>query len=223
MSENSWPKGLRVILLGPPGSGKGTQSVGLAEELGVPHIATGDLFRTEMSEKTELGILAESFIAYGNLVPDDIVNRIMAERLGRDDAGGFVLDGYPRTLPQAESLEGVLEGLERPVQAAINIDVPDDLIVERAVGRLVCPDCGAIFHLTSKPPRTMGVCDVCRGQLQVRKDDQPSTVRHRLGVYHRITAPVLKFYESRDLLRVVDGTQSRDEVGKKVRAALRAL
>ena len=215
--------GVRVVLLGPPGSGKGTQSVGLAEELGVPHIATGDLFRAEMEAKSELGTLAESFIAYGNLVPDDVVNEIMRERLARADAEGFVLDGYPRTLPQAEALGVELEKLGRPIRAAINIDVPDDLIVERAIGRLVCADCGAIFHLTSKPPRTMGVCDVCRGLLQTRKDDQPSTVRHRLGVYHRITAPVLTFYDSLGILQTVDGTLAREEVGKKVRAALAAV
>lgn len=222
MSE-VWPRGLRVVLLGPPGGGKGTQAVGLAEELDVPHIATGDLFRAEMEAKTELGILAESFIAYGNLVPDEIVNRIMHERLAQDDCEGFVLDGYPRTLPQAEDLDVTLKNLNRPVGVAVNIDVPDDLIVERAVGRLVCPDCGAIFHLTSKPPRTMGVCDVCRGLLQTRKDDQPSTVRHRLEVYHRITMPVLEFYRKRDVLCTVDGTRSRDDVGKLVRATLRTM
>lgn len=220
---DAWPRGLRVVLLGPPGGGKGTQAVGLAEELGVPHIATGDLFRAEMEAKTELGVLAESFIAYGNLVPDEIVNRIMHERLAQDDCEGFVLDGYPRTLPQAQDLDETLNGLNRPITVAINIDVPDDLIVERAVGRLVCPDCGAIFHLTSKPPRTMGVCDVCRGLLQTRKDDQPSTVRHRLEVYHRITLPVLEFYRERTILRPVDGTQSRDDVGKLVRATIRTM
>jgi adenylate kinase len=221
--SEAWPRGLRVVLLGPPGGGKGTQAVGLAEELDVPHIATGDLFRAEMEAKTELGVLAESFIAYGNLVPDDIVNRIMRERLAQDDCEGFVLDGYPRTLPQAEALDVALRELKRPIGVAINIDVPDDLIVERAVGRLVCPDCGSIFHLTSKPPRTMGVCDVCRGMLQTRKDDQPSTVRHRLEVYHRITLPVLEFYREHSKLRTVDGTLSREDVGKNVRATLRAM
>jgi adenylate kinase len=195
----------------------------LAEELGVPHIATGDLFRAEMAAKSKLGELAEQYISNGNLVPDEVVNKIMRERLARQDCIGFVLDGYPRTLPQAQSLEDILNELERPICIAVNIAVEDDVIVERAVGRVVCPDCGAIYHIYSKPPRLMGVCDVCRGQLMVRKDDQPSTVRHRLAVYHRITMPVLEFYGSRNILRVVNGEASREKVGEDVRAQIRLM
>jgi len=211
---------MRIVLLGPPGSGKGTQAVKLAAALCVPHIATGDLFRAEMSAETELGKLARQYIAGGNLVPDEVVNAMMTERLAQPDCTGFVLDGYPRTLQQAESLEGILHTLRRSITVAIQIDVPDSAIVERAVGRLVCPQCDAIYHLTSKPPRQMGICDIDRGVLVVREDDQPSTVRHRLQVYHRITEPVLHFYEERGLLRTVPGLGTPDEVTERIRAQL---
>ena len=207
---------MRLVLLGPPGSGKGTQAVGLARSLNVPHIATGDLFRAEISAETQLGKLANSFIAYGNLVPDEVVNEMMRVRLAAPDCEGFVLDGYPRTLEQAEELQKMLGGLQRPLQVAIELDVPDEVIVERAVGRLVCPSCGAIYHLTSKPPRLMGVCDVDRGVLQVREDDRPSTVRHRLAVYHRLTAPVLEFYRETGLLRTVNGVQDREQIASEL-------
>lgn len=214
---------MRLVLLGPPGSGKGTQAVALADELNVPHIATGDLFRAEMSANTSLGRLAGDYISHGNLVPDEVVNEMMRVRLLRRDCTGFVLDGYPRTLQQAQALEAMLDEMERPVCVAIDIEVPDEAIVERAVGRVVCPDCSAIYHLQSKPPRLMGICDVCRGQLEVRSDDQPSTVRHRLSVYHRITYPVLQFYRERGLLKTVSGLGSRDEVGQRVRAELHSV
>jgi adenylate kinase len=214
---------MRLVLLGPPGSGKGTQAVTLADEMSVPHIATGDLFRAEMAAETELGKLADDYISHGNLVPDEVVNEMMRVRLACADCHSFVLDGYPRTLQQAEALHQILEDLERPICVAVDIEVPDEAIVERAVGRLVCPDCGAIYHLTSKPPRVGGVCDVCRGQLHVRSDDQPSTVRHRLSVYHRITYPVLEFYRGQGLLRTVSGLGSRDEVGERLRAQIRGV
>lgn len=214
---------MRIVLLGPPGSGKGTQAVTLAEELGVPHIATGDLFRAEMSTASELGQLAQSFIAHGNLVPDDVVNKIMRKRLQAHDAAGFVLDGYPRTLPQAVALQEILNGLIRSIDLAVTIEVPDERIVERAVGRIVCPECNAVYHLTSKPPRQMGICDLCRTPLVVRSDDQPSTVRHRLSVYARITQPVLTFYEERGLLRRISGVGTRGEVELRIREVLRGV
>jgi adenylate kinase len=214
---------MRLVLLGPPGSGKGTQAETLSEEMGVPHIATGDLFRAEIAEGSELGKLADEYISHGNLVPDTVVNEMMRKRMAQPDCDGFVLDGYPRTLPQAQALEVILDGLQRSLHVAIDIEVPDEKIVERAIGRIVCPECGAIYHLTSKPPRLMGVCDVCRGQLVVRKDDQPSTVRHRLAVYHRITRPVLMFYGERGLLRSVSGVGSREEVSERLRAQLHGI
>lgn len=214
---------LRLVMLGPPGSGKGTQAVGLAASLKVPHIATGDLFRAEIAAKTPLGNLADSFMRHGNLVPDDVVNALMRERLSRPEAQGFLLDGYPRTLEQGHSLHNLLEEITRPLSVALALDVPDDAIVERAVGRQVCPVCGAIYHVVSKPPRQMGVCDADRALLFTRDDDKPSTVRHRLAVYHRLTAPLLEFYEEQSILRRVDGMGTREEVTKKLAAAVAAL
>ena len=214
---------MRLVLLGPPGSGKGTQAVGLAATLGVPHIATGDLFRAEIAEQTPLGVLADEYISRGNLVPDEIVNQMMDERLGRDDAAGFVLDGYPRTLEQGRALQIYLHEVGRDLQIALALQVPDEAIVERAVGRLVCSTCGAIYHLTNKPPRQMGVCDLDRGILKTRDDDKPSTVRHRLGVYHRLTAPLLEFYREQELLHEVDGVGKPDEIEKRLRAAVESL
>jgi len=211
---------MRIVLLGPPGSGKGTQAVRLAAQLKVPHIATGDLFRAEMAAETSLGKLAREFISGGNLVPDDVVNAMMTERLARPDCAGFVMDGYPRTVHQAESLETALSSLQRDISVAVQIDVPDSAIVDRAVGRLVCPQCDSIYHVTAKPPRQMGICDYDRGVLVVREDDQPSTVRHRLQVYHRITEPVLHFYEARKLLRTVPGLGTPDEVSARIYAQL---
>ncbi len=214
---------MRIVLLGPPGGGKGTQAVTLADELNVPHIATGDLFRAEMSSGSKLGQLAQSFIVHGNLVPDNVVNEVVRKHLQSRDANGFVMDGYPRTLPQAAELEKMLDELQRPICAAINIEVPDEKIVERAVGRIVCPECNAVYHLTSKPPRQMGVCDLCRTPLVVRSDDQPSTVRHRLSVYARITQPVLAFFAEHGILKSVSGIGTREEVGKRIRDGLRGL
>lgn len=207
---------MRVVLLGPPGSGKGTQAVKVAAKLDVPHIATGDLFRIEIAAETELGVLANEYIAHGNLVPDDVTNTMVRERLAQDDAEGWILDGYPRTIDQAHALETAVDELKRPLDFAFLIDVPDEAIVGRAVGRLVCAHCGATFHLEFKPPQVAGVCDVCRGVLSVRDDDTPSTVRHRLRIYHRITKPVLAFYEERGKLQSVDGTGNPDEIFTKL-------
>lgn len=209
---------MRLVLLGPPGSGKGTLAKPLALHLAVPHIATGDLFRAEIEDETELGVLANEYISNGNLVPDDVTNEMVRHRLSEPDASGFVLDGYPRTLDQARALDVALVELNRPLDGAILIDVPDDKIVARAVGRLLCPNCGAIYHLENKPPQVAGVCDVCRGILKTRDDDTPSTVRHRLAVYHRITKPVLGFYDGQESLKRVDGVGTPEDVLKKVLA-----
>jgi adenylate kinase len=212
---------MRLVLLGPPGGGKGTQAVRLAQEFGVPHIATGDLFRAEIAQRTELGKLANEYIAHGNLVPDEVVNGMVRSRMEKPDCTGYVLDGYPRTEEQAQVLDAMLEELERPICVAIELNVPDEVIVERAVGRQVCAQCGAIYHLTSKPPRMFGLCDVCRGVLTVREDDQPSTVRHRLGVYHRLTEPVIEHYRKSGVLRTVDGVGKPDEVFGRICSASR--
>jgi adenylate kinase len=210
-------------LLGPPGGGKGTQAVRLAAAFNVPHIATGDLFRAEMAQGTDLGKLAREYINHGNLVPDEVVNNMVRLRLAKPDCVGYVMDGFPRTLQQAEELQRILEELDRPICAAVKIEVPDDAIVERAVGREVCPNCNAVYHLTAKPPRTMGICDRCRGVLVVREDDQPSTVRHRLGVYHRLTEPVIEFYRERGVLRSVNGIGTPDEVFERICAVSREM
>lgn len=210
----------RILLLGPPGSGKGTQSVRVAAHLHLPHIATGDLFREEIAAQTELGILANSFIAHGNLVPDEVTNAVVREHLAQSDAEGFVLDGYPRTLDQARALEENLSNLNRPLDDAFLIDVPDDAIVQRAIGRVLCPGCGAIYHLQFKPPSVAGICDDCRSVLVVRDDDTPSTVRHRLAVYHRITVPIIEFYKERDLLKSVNGVGKPDEITELLLALL---
>jgi adenylate kinase len=211
---------MRIVLLGPPGSGKGTQAVKIAAKLGAVHIATGDLFRTEIAAETELGLLANEYIAHGNLVPNEVTNAMMRERLARGDADSFVLDGYPRTLDQASALEVVLGHLGKPLDGAFLIDVPDESIVERAVGRLLCNSCGAIYHLKFKPPQVAGICDLCRGILSVREDDTPSTVRHRLTVYHRVTTPILAFYEGRNLLTRVDGVGTPQEIYERLVAKL---
>ena len=209
---------MRIVLLGPPGSGKGTQAVKIAAKLGAAHVATGDLFRAEIADETELGLLANEYIAHGNLVPDEVTNELARKRLGEDDAAGFVLDGYPRTLDQARALDVALIELHRPLDGAVLIDVPDDQIVARAVGRLLCPNCGAIYHLVNHPPQVAGICDICRGVLKTREDDTPSTVRHRLAVYHRITHPVLRFYQEQGILKTVDGSGTAEDVLKKVLA-----
>lgn len=211
---------MRIVLLGPPGSGKGTQAVKIAAKLGAAHIATGDLFRIEIAAETELGVLANEYIAHGNLVPNEVTNRLVRVRLEQGDAENFVLDGYPRTLDQAGALEIALKELGRPLDAAYLIDVPDSAIVERAVGRLLCLSCGAIYHLKFKTPQVAGVCDNCRGILTVREDDTPSTVRHRLQVYHRITAPLLNFYGSRNLLTRIDGVGTPPEILQRLLASI---
>ena len=209
---------MRIVLLGPPGSGKGTQATRIAAKLRIPHIATGDLFRSQIAEETELGLLANEYIAHGNLVPDEVTNAMMRERLSKPDATGFLLDGYPRTLDQARALDEVLSKLFKPLKGAYLIDVPDENIVERAVGRLVCTSCGEIFHLKFKPPSVAGICDKCRGILSVREDDTPSTIRHRLTVYHRITTPVLDFYKEKGILHRVDGVGPPEEIFQRLLA-----
>lgn len=199
-----------LILLGPPGAGKGTQAVRLAERLGLPHISTGDLFRENLAQGTELGQRAKSFMESGKLVPDELVLEMLFDRVSRPDcAGGYLLDGFPRTLPQAEALKERLAG--QPV-TALSLEVPDELLVERASGRLLCKGCNHIHHATFSPPRVEGVCDACGGELYRRKDDSPEVVRERLAVFHEQTQPMIDFYAQQGNLQSVDGTQSPDDV-----------
>ena len=206
-----------IILLGPPGAGKGTQAVRIAERLGLAHVATGDLFRENLSKGTELGQRAKGFMEAGKLVPDELVLEMLFDRVSKPDcAGGYLLDGFPRTLPQAKALSERLAG--QPVQT-ISLEVPDDQLVERASGRLLCKGCSHIHHATFSPPMTDGVCDAWGGELYRRKDDDPEVVRQRLVVFHQETQPMIDYYREQGSLQVVDGTQSPDDVF----AALTAL
>ena len=201
-----------IIFLGPPGSGKGTQAVRLAKETGLPHISTGDLFRENMSQNTELGQKAKGYINAGKLVPDELTLEIFYDRVKRPDAAkGYILDGFPRTIPQAEALDKYLKGKNLKV---FNLDVPDSVIMQRITGRLSCQKCGNIQHKDFSPPKVSGVCDKCGGQLTQRKDDSPETVVERLKVYHAQTAPLIDYYKKQGKLITIDAQKSPDEVFK---------
>lgn len=212
---------MRVVLLGPPGSGKGTQASRLGSSWGVPHISTGDAFRQAVAEGTALGKLAQEYMRRGELVPDEVVNRVVAARLEREDcARGFVLDGYPRTLPQAEALDEFLGGRGQSLDAVVDIQVSEDELVRRAAGRRVCERCGANYHLEFRPPREPGRCDACGGDLVQREDDRPATVAQRLAVYRRQTEPLVEFYRARGLLVQVGGTGAVEDVTRAVMHAV---
>ena len=204
----------RMMMLGPPGAGKGTQAKRLAQRLAIPHVSTGDMLRDARRKETELGQKAAQYMNAGNLVPDEVVIGIVRERLEQDDAAdGFILDGFPRTTPQAEALAEM--GVE--LDAVINIDVSDDEVVRRLGGRLSCPDCGAVYHEDAKPPSTDDVCDVCGHQgLIKRDDDRPEAIRQRLTSYHKKTAPLIAFYEQRGVLENIDGASGPDEVTEAI-------
>lgn len=208
-----------VILLGPPGSGKGTQAVRLTKELGIPHISTGDLFRENMSKDTELGQRAKSFINAGKLVPDELVLEMLFDRVSRPDcANGYLLDGFPRTLAQAEALDKHLGANTNLV--VLDLEVPDEIIVKRASGRLTCKDCGSVYNRHFSPPAQEGVCDKCGGELVQRPDDRAEVVEERLRVYHSQTKPLVEFYAKKGVLSRVDGTQSPDQVFEALKGKL---
>lgn len=210
-----------MLLLGPPGAGKGTQAARLAEKLKIPHISTGDMFRRAMAEGTPLGLVAKSYMERGQLVPDDVTIGLVQERLGAEDcAAGFLLDGFPRTVAQADALEKILRELGRPLDRAVNLVVPDEKLIERAVGRRVCPNCGATYHVVYNPPRQEGICDVCGHPLRQRDDDREETVRRRLEVYYQQTEPLIKYYERAGLLENVNGDQDMDSVLRSILAVL---
>lgn len=212
---------MRLVLLGPPGAGKGTQAVHIARAFTVPRIATGDIFRENVKQDTELGREAQAFMARGDLVPDDVVIRMVDDRLGRPDAErGFLLDGFPRTVPQAVALEDMLARANRPLDVVLRFQVPEDVIVGRIVHRRVCPTCDAVYHLEFAPPKVADVCDVCGSKLVHRGDDTEQVVRHRLEEYHQKTEPLEFFYWERGLLRDVDAVGPVDEVMKRTLDAL---
>jgi adenylate kinase len=190
-----------VILLGAPGAGKGTHAKRLSSLLGIPHISTGDIFREEIEKNSELGCEARRYVESGELVPDEVVNLIVKKRLSQKDCEkGFILDGYPRTLPQARALEGIVKELSLPLKKVINLVVSEEEIIRRLSGRRICRDCGAIFHIVNMPPKKEGICDYCGGELYQRDDDTPEAIRHRLAVYHKQTEPLIRFYEEKGLL-----------------------
>lgn len=207
---------MKLLILGAPGAGKGTQAARVAEALHIPHVSTGDIFRANIRNHTELGTLAESYISKGQLVPDDVtINMLMARLAEEDCAGGYILDGFPRTIPQAEALTG-----KTSLDCAINLDVKDEDIMNRMGGRRVCPKCGASYHIVSNPPHKEGICDVCGDQLIIRDDDKPETVQNRLNVYHEQTAPLIDYYEKQGILKQVDGAKPLDEVTESVLRAI---
>lgn len=205
----------RVILMGPPGGGKGMQAATLKEAMNVPHISTGDMLRAARKAGTELGKKADAYITAGQLVPDELVNGIVAERLAQE-ANGYLLDGYPRTVAQADALEAAGQA----VDAVVLIDVPDDLIVARIVGRVSCPECGCVYHKVTMPPKQDGVCDKCGSSLVQRNDDREDVVRERLAAYHAQTQPLVDYYGKRGLLVTVNGNASVDEVFDQIRKVL---
>src|SRR3954453_5187121 len=215
---------LNLVLLGPPGSGKGTQGERLQEDLRLPYYATGDILRAAVREGTDLGNEAKQYMDRGDLVPDEVMVGIIAERVASAEAAdGFILDGFPRTIGQAEALDSKLSELGRGVTAVLLIDVPDEEVVRRLSGRRVCVKEGHVFHMEFDPPKEEGVCDICGGELAIRDDDKPEVVRHRLGTYHEKTEPLVGYYEERSLLRRVDGLPAPDEVSDRIRAMLATL
>ena len=220
MSEKS----TYLILLGPPMSGKGTQAARLTEKLGISQVSSGDLFRKNIKNKTSLGLEAKGFIDRGDLVPDEVTIGMVEDQLNREDnAAGALLDGFPRTLIQAEALDGILAKLGASLSGVISIDVPEDTLVERASGRRICRSCGQSYNLTSNPPLKDGVCDQDGGELYQREDDKPSTVRQRLVVYQAQTSPLIKFYRSRGSLNEINGNQSIGDVVKDIAAVIAGL
>ena len=215
---------LNLILLGPPGAGKGTQAERIREEFGLAHISTGDILREAVKQGTPLGAEAGSYMKAGKLVPDEVIIGIIVERLLEDDArDGFLLDGFPRTVVLAQALEETLDEHGRSVTAAIAIQVPDEEIVRRVSGRRMSPTTGRIYHVEFSPPKTDGVCDDDGSELIQREDDKPETVRERLAVYHEMTAPVETYYEESGLLHRIDGMASPTEVHDHVRGAIATL
>lgn len=213
---------MRVVFLGPPGAGKGTQARRLADRYGIPQVATGDMLREAMASGSELGQRARAYVERGELVPDDVMLAVVEDRLRRPDAErGFVLDGFPRTLAQAEGLDDLLRRLGRRLDAVVLFQVPEETVVRRLAGRWTCTACGRVFHESYSPPRTPGVCDACGSPLVQREDDRPETVRRRLAVYAEQTAPVVEYYRARGLLHPVDGSQDPDAVAEAVEAVLR--
>lgn len=213
--------GIRAVLLGPPGAGKGTQAKLLQERFQGCQISTGDILRKAVAEKTPLGIEAASYIDRGALVPDDVILNLVAERIKEKDcANGFLLDGFPRTVAQADGLQQILKSLGQELDGVLSVQVPTRVIVERLSGRRTCKDCGAMYHVAFSPPQKAGTCDHCDGALYQRNDDSPETIETRLKVYENQTAPLVDYYRAQGLLRDIDGVGSVEEIHRRVTQAL---
>ncbi len=215
---------LNLVLLGPPGSGKGTQGERLQEDLELPYYATGDILRAAVREGTELGRAAKGYMDRGDLVPDEVIVGMIGQRIDSSEADdGFILDGFPRTAPQAEALASKLEELGRGLTAVLLIDVDDEEVVRRLGGRRTCVENGHVFHVEFSPPREEGVCDIDGSELVVRDDDKPEVIRHRLEQYHAKTAPLIEHYDGQSLLRRIDGASSPESVAEDIRRTLATL
>ena len=212
---------MKIIMLGAPGAGKGTQAKKIAEKYGVPHVSTGDIFRANIKNGTQLGMEAKKYMDQGLLVPDELTVRILLDRVAQDDCkNGYVLDGFPRTIPQAEVLDEALTKLGDKIDYAIDVNVPDENIIRRMSGRRACLTCGATYHIEHIPPKQEGICDKCGSELVLRDDDKPETVKNRLAVYHEQTQPLIDFYEKKGVLKTVDGTLPMEEVFAAITAIL---
>ena len=204
---------MKIIMLGAPGAGKGTQAKMIADKYSVPHISTGDIFRANIKNGTELGKEAKKYMDQGLLVPDELTVKLLLDRVANDDCkNGYVLDGFPRTIPQAEVLDNALNELGDKIDYAINVDVPDENIINRMSGRRACVACGATYHIVHIPPKAEGICDRCGEGLILRDDDKPETVKNRLDVYHEQTQPLIDIYEKKGVLKTVDGTIPMEDV-----------
>jgi len=204
---------MKIVMLGAPGAGKGTQAEMIAEKYGIPHISTGDIFRANIKNGTELGKKAKSYMDAGNLVPDELTVDLVIDRVAQPDCEkGYILDGFPRTIPQAEVFTEQLAKNNEKIDFAIDVEVPDENIIGRMGGRRACLNCGATYHIKYIPPKKEGICDVCGSELVLRNDDKPETVKNRLNVYHEATQPLIDFYKAQGALREVDGTQDMKDV-----------
>ena len=204
---------MKIIMLGAPGAGKGTQAKQIAGKYNIPHISTGDIFRANIKNGTDLGKKAKEYMDQGLLVPDELTCDLVMDRISHDDCkNGFVLDGFPRTIPQAEALDEALKKIGESMDFAINVDVPDSHIVKRMSGRRACLGCGATYHVVAIPPKKEGICDICGAELVLRDDDKPETVQKRLDVYHEQTQPLIEYYDKQGILKTVDGTMQMEDV-----------
>ena len=212
---------MKIVMLGAPGAGKGTQAKMIAEQYKIPHVSTGDIFRMNIKNGTALGMEAKTYMDKGELVPDELTVRILLDRVAQDDCkNGYVLDGFPRTIPQAEVLDAELTKLGDAIDFAINVDVPDENIICRMSGRRACVSCGATYHIVHIPPKKEGICDKCGAELILRDDDKEETVKNRLNIYHAQTQPLIDFYTKKNVLKTVDGTVDSADVFAAIKAIL---